>query len=86
MVTRMYSETFAGVISMKHFLIALFLLVPFSLKAQTFSCPAGEADVMKYFVMGQERRTDHFLDGKPNPIYTNLFPGSIWQIKAIGSG
>jgi hypothetical protein len=76
MVTRMYSETFAGVISMKHFLIALFLLAPFSLRAQTFACPTGQADVMKYFVMGEERSAGHFLNGKPNPIYTILFPDS----------
>jgi hypothetical protein len=29
---------------------------------------------MKYFVMDRERRSDHFLDGKPNPIYTHVFP------------
>jgi hypothetical protein len=71
----MYSET-SGTVSMKHFLIALFSLVPFSLRAQMFSCPSGQADVMKYFVMSQERRADHFLDGKPNPIYTVLSPDS----------
>jgi hypothetical protein len=57
-------------------LIPLFSLATFPLSAQTFSCPAGQADVMKYFVMGQERRADHFLDGKPNPIYTHVFPGA----------
>lgn len=61
---------------MKNLLMALFSLVPFSLQAQTFSCPAGQADVMKYFVMSQERRAGHFLEGNPNPIYTVLFPGS----------
>ena len=59
---------------MKHFFVALFWFVPFSVSAQTFSCPAGQPDVMKYFVMSQERRADHFLDGKPNPIYTRVFP------------
>jgi hypothetical protein len=71
---------------MKHFLIALFSLVPFSLRAQTFSCPSGQADVMKYFVMSQERRADHFLDGKPNPIYTVLFPDSDFANQGYCSG
>jgi hypothetical protein len=59
---------------MRFFLIAFLSLLPISLTAQSFSCPAGQADVMKYFVMGQERRAGHFLDGKPNPIYTQVFP------------
>ncbi|HET7440923.1 MAG TPA: hypothetical protein VFJ47_06445 [Terriglobales bacterium] len=42
--------------------------------AQTFSCPAGQADVMKYFVMSKEKRANHFVDGHPNPIYTQVFP------------
>ena len=29
---------------------------------------------MKYFVMGRDRRADHFMNGKPNPIYTQVFP------------
>jgi hypothetical protein len=45
-----------------------------SLSAQTFSCPAGQADVMKYFVMSQERREKHFLNGHPNAIYTQVYP------------
>jgi len=59
---------------MKLFLFSLISLLPFSLSAQTFLCPTGQADVMKYFVMDRERRTDHFLDGKPNPICTQVFP------------
>jgi hypothetical protein len=59
---------------MKFFLISLFLLFPLTLLAQEFSCPAGRADIMKYFVMDRERRANHFLDGKPNPIYTQVFP------------
>ena len=51
----------------------LLLLVP-AASAQDFSCPAGQADVMKYFVMNEERRASQFLDGKPNPIYTQVFP------------
>lgn len=42
--------------------------------AQNFSCPEGQADVMKYFAMSQERRTNHFVGGHPNPIYTEVFP------------
>lgn len=60
---------------MKFFLYILTLL-PCTLSAQMFSCPAGQADIMKYFVMDQERRANHFLDGKPNPIYTLVFPDS----------
>lgn len=59
---------------MKLFLVVLFSLLSFSLSAQPFSCPAGQADVMKYFVMSQSRRADHFLNGKPNPIFTLVFP------------
>ncbi|MCU1295735.1 MAG: hypothetical protein JWO91_13 [Acidobacteriaceae bacterium] len=29
---------------------------------------------MKYFVMTQDKRANHSLDGRPNPIYTKLFP------------
>ncbi len=42
--------------------------------AQEFSCPSGQADVMKYFVMNRERRHGHFLKGEPNSIYTQVFP------------
>jgi hypothetical protein len=31
---------------------------------------------MKYFVMNEERRAGQFIDGKPNPIYTQVFPDS----------
>lgn len=61
---------------MKFFFRFLFLVVPAALSAQDFSCPAGQADIMKYFVMNQERRASQFLDGKPNPIYTEVFPDS----------
>ena len=30
--------------------------------------------MMKYFVLDQRIRRDHFLDGKPNPIHTEVFP------------
>lgn len=59
---------------MKIFLVSVVPLLSLNISAQTFSCPTGEADVMKYFVMDQERRAHHFVDGKPNPIYTQVFP------------
>ena len=43
-------------------------------QAQEFSCPSGEADVMKYFVLNKQRRAAYFLAGKPNGIYTEVFP------------
>jgi hypothetical protein len=42
--------------------------------AVPFSCPTGQADMMKYFILDQSLRHDHFLDGKPNPIYPEVFP------------
>ena len=57
---------------MKFLLIILFLAGPLS--AENFSCPAGQADVMKYFAMSHERREKYFLDGHPNAIYTQVFP------------
>lgn len=59
---------------MKIILISLFTIIPFLLSAQEFSCPAGQADTMKYFVLSAEKRADHFMNGRPNPIYTKLFP------------
>lgn len=61
---------------MKFHLQVLLLLIPAALLAQDFSCPAGQADVMKYFAMNRERRASQFLDGKPNPVYTEVFPDS----------
>jgi hypothetical protein len=29
---------------------------------------------MKYFVMSRDRRSQHFVDGTPNPIFTQVFP------------
>jgi len=45
-----------------------------TLSAQSFSCPDGQSDVMTYFAMNQEKRANHFMDGHPNPIYTEVFP------------
>ncbi|HVO61560.1 MAG TPA: hypothetical protein VMT53_11530 [Terriglobales bacterium] len=56
------------------FLFVLFLAACVIAQAQGFSCPSGQADVMKYFAMSKDRRTSHFLEGKPNSIYTQVFP------------
>jgi hypothetical protein len=53
---------------------ALFLLLSGTVFAQEFSCPDGQADVMKYFVMSQQDRADEFMSGPTNPIYTDVFP------------
>jgi hypothetical protein len=45
-----------------------------SLSAQTFACPAGQIDVMKYFAMGQRKRPNQFMTGNSNPIYTEVYP------------
>jgi hypothetical protein len=44
------------------------------LSAQEFSCPAGQADVMKYFALSQNLRATQNLKGTANPIYTRVFP------------
>ena len=52
----------------------LFVIASSFAKAENFACPDGQTDVMKYFVMGKEKRANHFLNGKPNPAYTQVFP------------
>jgi hypothetical protein len=42
--------------------------------AQGFSCPAGQTDVMQYFAMSQQNRHSQFMNGQPNPSYTEVFP------------
>jgi hypothetical protein len=77
---------------MRH-LAALFLLCG-TLCAQQFSCPAGETDVMKYFVMAQNLRANQFMSGTSNPIYTEVFPNEdfadsgywFWLKSAAGNG
>jgi hypothetical protein len=54
--------------------LTLFILLAPSSSAQTFSCPAGRIDVMKYFAMDQQRRPNQFMSGSPNPIYTEVYP------------
>jgi len=59
---------------MKFLLLSFALAFPLTVTAQEFSCPAGKSDIMKYFVLGQSRRSDHFLNGNPNPLFTEVFP------------
>jgi len=60
---------------MKLFSVLLvFLSFTSALASQEFSCPAGQADVMKYFAMSSDKRADHFLKGQPNPIFTKVVP------------
>lgn len=42
--------------------------------AQGFSCPTGQSDVMQYFAMNMQDRASQFMNGQPNPIYTEVFP------------
>jgi hypothetical protein len=58
---------------MRH-VAAFLILFCGTLFGQEFSCPEGQADVMKYFVMAQKYRIDEFMNGNPNPIYTTIFP------------
>lgn len=60
-------------VSLVKMLVFMLVVTPIA-AAQNFSCPAGQADVMKYFVMDQHKRANHYMDGKPNPIYTQVFP------------
>lgn len=45
-----------------------------TLFGQQFSCPSGQSDMMKYFVMPQANRAGHFMTGSKNSIYTEVFP------------
>lgn len=45
-----------------------------NLVAQTFSCPAGQIDTMKYFAMAQQARANQYMGGSPNGIYTEVYP------------
>ena len=75
---------------------ALVVLFLFSgiLFAKEFSCPQGDADVMKYFVMAKNNRADKFMSGSKNPIYTKVFPNQdfaeaghwFWLKSASGNG
>ena len=70
------------------------ILLSASLFAQEFSCPDGQTDVMKYFVMAQKDRATQFMSGTKNPIYTEVFPNRdfaeagywFWLKSAAGNG
>jgi len=76
------------------YLAACVVLLSGTLFAQDFSCPAGQADVMKYFVMAKENRASQFMSGSKNPIYTEVFPDQdfadagywLWLKSASGNG
>lgn len=76
------------------YLTACMILFPGILFAQSFSCPPGETDVMKYFVLAQDYRANEFMNGSPNPIYTEVFPNQdfaesgywFWLKSATGNG
>lgn len=59
---------------MKTMLRLVLLLLCGSAAAQSFSCPAGQEDVMKYFAMSKARRAEHYLAGEPNALYTQVSP------------
>jgi hypothetical protein len=47
---------------------------PPSPPSAVFSCSAGQVDMMTYFAMNQQQRESQFMNGQPNPIYTEVFP------------
>ena len=54
---------------------ALCVCVVPSLKAQTYQCPSGTEDMLRYFVMGYPNRADYMLaPGNANPIYSSVQP------------
>lgn len=60
--------------SARMYLAALVIFLPGTLLAQTFSCPAGQYDVMTYFAMAGQARNNQFMQGHPNSIYTEVYP------------
>lgn len=56
------------------YVVACLLLFSGTVFGQQFSCPSGQSDMMKYFVMSQENRAGHFMSGTKNSIYTEVFP------------
>jgi hypothetical protein len=56
------------------FLFPSLFMLSGTLLAQEFSCPDGQIDVMKYFVMSESLRSDEYMSGTTNPIYTKVFP------------
>lgn len=57
-------------------LLVSLCLFPPALASQNFSCPTGQSDMMKYFAMSKDKRSDHFVKGQPNSIFTVVFPDS----------
>jgi hypothetical protein len=47
---------------------------------QTVSCPSGQTDVMQYFAMPKGKREVQFMNGNPNPIYTEVFPDQDFAV------
>jgi hypothetical protein len=62
-----------AVVTLGSFIASIVLLVGSS-PAQTFSCPAGKVDIMKYFAMDQQKRPNKYMSGSPNSIYTEVYP------------
>jgi hypothetical protein len=56
------------------FLFPSLFMLSGTLLAQEFSCPDGQIDVMKYFVMSESLRSNEYMSGTTNPIYTKVFP------------
>jgi hypothetical protein len=42
--------------------------------SQAFSCLSGQEDAMQYFALNKQYRKTQFMNGQPNPIYTEVFP------------
>ena len=55
-------------------LTVLIFILSGTLTAQSFSCPAGQYDVMAYFAMSAQARNNQFMHGHPNSIYTEVYP------------
>jgi hypothetical protein len=68
------------------YLAACVILLSGTVFSQEFSCPAGQGDVMKYFVMDKENRDSQFMSGTTNPIYTEVFPDQDSPRPVTGSG
>lgn len=68
------------------FSLLLGILLTSMVHAQTFSCPPGSEDMLKYFVMSYPNRVDqHMGPGNANPIYSSIVPDNATN-KYAGSG
>lgn len=61
---------------MNYFLGFLLLLIPASLAAEDFSCPAGQADIMKYFVLDKEEEGQSIPGRQPQSDLQRNLPDS----------